>query len=133
MSNFENDSSIKNFLEQQQVLIVDPSATFGLTLVATLTEMGAPTHKVLFSKKYEDAQRMINEYNPKILITEYFVGQKLGLSLIEQQGLQLGEANKISIMITHNTSTSSIAEAAEEHVDDYILKPFSKLLNKHFS
>jgi DNA-binding response OmpR family regulator len=126
MSNFENDPYIKKFLEQQQILIVDPSASFGLTLVATLTEMGAPTHKVLFSKKYDDAKQMINDYNPKILITEYFVGQKLGLSLIEQQGQQLGEANKISIMITHNSSTSSIAEAAEEHVDDYILKPFSK-------
>lgn len=126
MNHFEKDFAVKDFLANEQILIVDPSATFGLTLVSTLIEMGAPTDKVIFSKKYEDAQKIIQDINPKILITEYFVGQKLGLSLIEQQGQKLGEANKISIMITHNASTSSIAEAAEEHVDDYILKPFSK-------
>jgi len=119
------DPYIKYFLEQHLILIVDPSASFGQTLVGTLMEMGAPTQKVLYSKKYEDAQRIIQEYKPQILITEYFIGQKFGLSLIDQQAKAVGETAKVSILITHNSASSAIAEAAEEQVDDYILKPFS--------
>ncbi|WP_413287663.1 response regulator [Bdellovibrio sp. HCB337] len=103
-------------------LVVDHSASYIHGITASLKALGCAEDKIYSAKKYADAQNIIATKKPDILITEYSVEGKSGLELINQLNAQ--SANKISVIISHNNSGVSIAEAAEELVDDYIVKPF---------
>lgn len=105
------------------ILIVDSSASFGQVLVGGFLEMGLDKEKIFYCKKYADALKVLETEKPLILLTEYMVDGKQGMELANLHAAI--NANKISIIITHNTSAAAVAEAAEELVDDYIVKPFS--------
>jgi DNA-binding response OmpR family regulator len=103
-------------------LIVDESSSYTQSIVASLKELGCSEERIFVAKKYKDAKDIINLKKPDILITEYLIDGKYGLELINFLTSQ--SANKISVIISRNNSRTSIAEAAEELVDDYIVKPF---------
>jgi tetratricopeptide (TPR) repeat protein len=122
----QKTSSIKEFLGGQVCLIVEPSSAFSSSIHACLMEFGLTLSQILTVRKFEDAKRIIHEKKPKVVISEYEVGTDLGLSLLELQGEYYpDEMSRISIIVTRNSADSAIAEAAEEQVDAYILKPFS--------
>lgn len=103
-------------------LVVDHSASYIHGIVESLKALGCPEDRIYKAKKYSDARDIILTKKPDILITEYTLEGKSGLELINLLNSQ--SAHKISIIISHNNSGASIAEAAEELVDDYIVKPF---------
>ena len=116
---------VREYLKEEKVLVVEPSATFSQTVISVLHDIGAPHESVFYAKRYEDAMQIIEKVKPKILLTEYFVGAKFGLALIDRQAEIYDDSTKLALLLTHNGSASAVAEAAEEHVDAYILKPFS--------
>ena len=87
--------------------------------------MDFPLLTVILVSKYEEALRRIEELKPRILITEYDIDGQKGLALVEQQQRYHDDESRISIVISRNSSDSVIAEAAEEQVDCFLLKPFS--------
>lgn len=103
-------------------LVVDHSASYIHGIATSLKALGCAEDRIYSAKKYADAKNIIETKKPDILITEYSVEGKSGLELINLLNSQ--SSSKISIIISHNNSGSSIAEAAEELVDDYIVKPF---------
>ncbi len=107
-------------------LIVDQSASYVHGVAASLKALGCSEDRIHVAKKYADAKNIIISKMPDILITEYSVEGKHGLELINLLNSQ--SANKISVVISHDNSGSTIAEAAEELVDDYIVKPFQSAL-----
>jgi len=119
------DERLQKFLGDGNCLIVEPSSAFSSSLQKCLKDMGIPLSRVQTSRKFEDAKRLIAEKKPKLLVTEYEIEQSFGLALIEMQEQYHGEMSRISAIVTKNNSDSAVAEAAEEQVDLYILKPFS--------
>lgn len=119
------NKALDEFLKDQFCLIVEPSPTFSASIMACLSGFGLRADRVKLAKTFEDAKRFIHESKPKILITEYEVGPHFGLALIEAQESHYGEMERISIIVTKNSSDSAVSEAAEEQVDAFILKPFS--------
>lgn len=119
------NKALDEFLKDQFCLIVEPSPTFSASITACLHGFGLRGDRVRLAKTFEDAKKFIDEKKPKILITEYEVGQRFGLALIEAQEVHYGEMERISIIVTKNSSDSAVSEAAEEQVDAFILKPFS--------
>jgi DNA-binding response OmpR family regulator len=103
-------------------LVVDYSAAYTHGIVASLKAIGCSEERIFIAKKYADAKSIITAMKPDILITEYLIDGKYGLELVHLLNRQ--SANKISVVISHDNSGASIAEAAEELVDDYIVKPF---------
>lgn len=104
------------------VLIVDNSLATIDSMTGALIKVGFAKDKIYSTKSYKDALEKIKNLKPGFLITDYLVDGKPGLELIScvtEQG-----ANKITMIITHNNTSSAIAEAAEELVDDYVIKPF---------
>lgn len=87
--------------------------------------MGLPRGSVLLAARYSDALKIISDRKPKMIVTEYEVEGKLGLALIEKQQEFYDDASRVSMIITKNSSDSVVAEAAEEQVDAFLLKPFS--------
>jgi DNA-binding response OmpR family regulator len=116
---------MREFMRDQVCLIVEPSQTFSASIQQCLNEMNLSIGQVITARKFEDAKRVIHERKPKIVITEYEVEAKFGLTLLETQGDYHDELNRVSIIVTRNTTDSAVAEAAEEEIDAYILKPFS--------
>ncbi|MBO9665892.1 MAG: response regulator [Bdellovibrio sp.] len=109
-------------MTELSAVIVDSSASYCNSVAISLKEMGIPQDRIFITKRYEGAVEFINEKKPQLLITEFQVDGKFGLELVNLHASQ--NANNISVIMTHNNSSSSIAEAAEELVDDYIVKPF---------
>ncbi|WP_413575254.1 response regulator [Bdellovibrio sp. HCB290] len=102
-------------------LIVDNSTSFANLATAALLEIGLQPANIFTTKRYLGAQEYLAEKKPNLLITEFMVDSKFGLELVAMHAAN--SADNISIIMTHNNSTSAIAEAAEELVDDYIVKP----------
>lgn len=119
------EEGIVEFLRAQNCLIVEPSSTFSSTIQACLQTLGVRAEQIFIARKYEDARRMIRQLKPKVLVTEYDMGTGLGFGLIDDQQGHYGESDRISIIVTKNSSDSAIAEAADEQVDAYLRKPFS--------
>lgn len=116
---------LTQFLGQEKCLIVEPSPAFASSMQACLQRMGVPAGSVQIARKFEDAKRMIAELKPRILVTEYEVDRQFGLALIELHEKLWEENQRISMVVTRNSSDAVVAEAAEEQVDAFILKPFS--------
>lgn len=119
------NSLLSEFMKDQSVLIVEPSPAFTSTIQSCLHGFGVKGNQVITCQKFTDAKRILADRKPKVLITEYDLGENFGLALIEEQEKHHSEMSRISIIVTKNSSDSAVSEAAEEQVDAFILKPFS--------
>jgi DNA-binding response OmpR family regulator len=103
-------------------LVVDHSTSYTHSIASSLKSLGCAEEHIYIAKRYEEARNIIQSKRPDILITEASLNGRHGLELVGLMNSQ--SANKISVIISHSNSGPAIAEAAEELVDDYIVKPF---------
>jgi tetratricopeptide (TPR) repeat protein len=118
-------AAINAFLKNEKVLVLEPSSSFGQSIMGCLVEMGSPPENLFFVKRFKEAWDIMEKEKPKVLLTEFSVDGKAGLSLVDLQNKFYDDSTKTAVLVTHNDSQTAVAEAAEEHVDAYILKPFS--------
>jgi CheY-like chemotaxis protein len=118
-------SPVEIFLAANRCLVVEPSSSFINNIVMCLTSLGAPKSNIDTAVRFEDAYRIVDEKKPTLIITEYQIGDHFGLTLIEKIDALVGENNRVAMLATKNANDTVVAEAAEEQVDAYILKPFS--------
>lgn len=117
--------TMESFFENQTCLVVDPSKAFQAAIQQCLKELNVPSMQIVMLSKYDEAARRIPELKPRILITEYDIEGQKGLGLVELQQRHFEDQSRISIVISRNSTDSVVAEAAEEQVDCFLLKPFS--------
>lgn len=116
---------VSNYLDTKIILIVDSSGSARSNISKALNELGARTENIFSTKKYRDAVNYIETKEPEIIITEFDVEDKKGLDLLKFQETKYPKPEeRIFIVVTSNSDDSAVAEAAEEDVDSYILKPF---------
>lgn len=120
-----NSSLMVNFLGDHHCLIVEPSQSFAFAIQNTLQSMGVPHSKILITRRWQDAKRIILELKPKVLISEYEIDGRYAIDLFEIQGSYSQLSERVSIINTLNSSESAVAEASEGEIDGYLLKPFS--------
>lgn len=120
----ENLQRITDYIQKEKILIVEPSVAFQKVLATCFLELGASPENIIHSKRYGDAFNALFKYKPRILLSEFFIEDRQGLALIDIQSQFYDDSKKIAILATHNASDSAVAEAAEGHVDDYLLKPY---------
>lgn len=118
-------TSMESFFENQVCLVVEPSKAFLAALLACLKSLNLPSTQILSASQFEAARAMIETHKPRVLITEYEVDGHNGLELVELQQRHHEDQHRISMVVSKNSSDSVIAEAAEEQVDTFLLKPFS--------
>jgi DNA-binding NarL/FixJ family response regulator len=121
----DQKSAMQAFFENQTCLVVETSKSFQASIHQCLKTLDLPNLNVILISKYEDAVKKIEELKPRIIITEYDLDGQKGLALVELQQKHFEDQSRISIVISKNSSDSVVAEAAEEQVDSFILKPFS--------
>ncbi|MBX3040693.1 MAG: response regulator, partial [Bdellovibrionaceae bacterium] len=116
---------IRAFIGDGSCVIIEPSASFSANLQTCLADMGVPLSQVSTFRRFDEALQFIRTAKPKLLVTEYDIPRGSGLALVEAQEALFEEEDRISIMVTRNSSDSAVAQSAEGAVDAFILKPFS--------
>lgn len=123
-------SSVKTFMEYispRKVLIADQNSGSRSTFAKILTSMGAKPENLIMAGTMDQAEAEVAKHKPHVIIADYMIGKRCGLDLLQQQRKQNPEESKqcLFIMVTSNTSQSVVAQAVEEDVDTYVLKPFT--------
>ncbi|MBL7544926.1 MAG: hypothetical protein JNL11_14000 [Bdellovibrionaceae bacterium] len=119
------EQDVADFLNSQGALVVEPSSAFFSVIQSCLVGFGMDSKRILMANTFKDAVEILKAEKPKILITEYLIGKNFGLSLVEIHDEMFDSLARISIMVTKEASDNAVAEAAEEQLDAYIVKPFS--------
>lgn len=119
------DPAVVGYLRDKRALIVEPSNSFSTLISGRLSEMGVDKDNITIVGSYAEAEVLVRE-GVQIVIAEYHVKKNFGLNLAPiQKSVRPNFVDRIFIIVTSNADESAVAEAAEEDVDGYILKPFS--------
>ena len=119
---FIPDEKLAEYLKSISCFIFESSNSAKNMITAALRELGMPINNIHFSKSYDSAMDIIKTEKPTLYISEYEVRGKFGLELLYEVKNFVPEP--IFILATSTASETSVAEAAEEDVDGYIVKPF---------
>lgn len=119
------DKKMQQFFAGQTCLIVEPSKVFLASIQACVKSLELTSTEILVANKYDDAVHFIASAKPQILIVEYDVEGKNGLTLADLQRSHHKDSACVTIVVSRNSSDSVIADAAEGDVDGFLLKPFS--------
>lgn len=117
---------LKNFLEINEVLIVDKNPSSRNRLLKTMYDLGAKRHMIHSVGTLTEAQEVINTKQVGIVLSDYFIGGGSGFDLFKM----IREKNQNNkelclILVTSNISQTTVAKAAEEDVDSFIIKPYT--------
>lgn len=117
---------LHDFMASKKILICDPSTSFSSVIQQTMLGLGARADQIVKEPDFYKARHFIESERPEIIISEYHLGKGFGLELAEIQAKQFSSLpDRIFILVTGNASDSAVAEAAEEEIDGYVLKPFN--------
>jgi CheY-like chemotaxis protein len=117
-----NYSNLRNYLADRKVLIVDSNAISRASLARMLLGLGSKPFNLLQVVDYEEAALLIERERPDMVITEYTIKKGNGLDLAHEFN-KIKNSHSLFVVITANAMQSTVAQAAEEDVDIYLLKP----------
>jgi CheY-like chemotaxis protein len=81
---------------------------------------------VLLASNFHEAMEQVRSNQPDIVIADYHLDSRYGLELIPaHRECRPNLDDRLFVLVTGNASESAVAEAAEEDVDAFILKPFT--------
>lgn len=116
----------QKYVKKRKVLIVNEGGTTRAMLSKTFSELGARGDFIQLASSFDEACEKIQLLSPEVVVTDFNLGAMSGLSLINLQHEKNPDLkDTLFIILTSNTSQTAIAQAAEEEVDSYILKPFT--------
>lgn len=116
----------KEFLEKNQVLIVDKNSASRRRLTKTLCDMGGKRHLVDSVAHFAEAIEVIGSKHPKLILSDYAAIGGSGFDLFKEYRIKYPDTKDATlILITSNISQSAVAKAAEEDVDSFIIKPYT--------
>lgn len=122
----KNIQLFQKYIADKKILIADAAATSRASLTKTMIGLGARTMNISLASNFEQAKREIESIKPHVVICDYSLGTKCGLDLLQSQRSERPETkDSLFILVTGNTSQSAVAQAAEEDVDCFVLKPFT--------
>jgi len=127
----KNAKLFHDFIRDKKILVVDQGSTSRVAIADAMTDLGAIATNINLVPNFEFAEMEIRRTGYEVVICDYNLGNRSGLELLELQREKSADLKQsLFILVTGNASQSAIAEAAEEDVDAFIIKPFSPLILK---
>lgn len=115
-----------NFLKSNKVLIVDKNQASRNRLKESLRKLGINAENLHTTDSYESALNYAKLNHPKLILSDYMINGGSGFDLFKEYKANfLDIKDTICVLITSNTSQSIVAQAAEEDVDSFLIKPYS--------
>ncbi len=122
----EQEKYFAQYLKERRILVADPSPSSKASLHSALTDLGARPTNISFVSGFTDAEEAIHKFKPQIVISDYNLGARCGLDLMQKLRAEHPDSKStLFVLVTGNSSQTAVARAAEEDVDAYILKPFT--------
>jgi CheY-like chemotaxis protein len=116
----------KQFLETNEVLIVDKNTSSRNRLMKTMYDLGAKRHMIHTTGSLEEAQEIIKTKQIGIVLSDYFISGGSGFDLFKMVREKNPDNKDLClILVTSNISQTAVAKAAEEDVDSFIIKPYT--------
>ena len=126
MDKKEKEKKFADFLNKNEILIVDKSSASRRRLAKTISELGAKMINIQMSSNFEEAQKLCRDRKPKLVLSDYSIVGGSGFDLFELYRKEVEDAGKATlVLVTSNSSQSAVAKAAEEDVDAFIIKPYT--------
>lgn len=114
------------FLKDKKVLIWDDSQGYRQTVFDGLKSIGMSTSNIFSTKNFREALQYVEHARPAIIISEFEVHGQFGLELsLLQKDLISDPDAKLFMLISANSEKSAVADAAEDEVDVFLVKPFT--------
>jgi CheY-like chemotaxis protein len=119
---------LKDYLSSNNILIIDSISSGRTNIASCLGKFGAQRHKMALVGTLHEAREELKKNKTKVIFADFMIGKESSLDLIQvQKSLQDQERvrDNLFVLVTSNASQSTVARAAEEDVDTFIIKPFS--------
>lgn len=116
----------ETFARSGKTLIADTNASSRQRMAAILSSLGARGVDLVLVSNYDDAKTFLNEETPKLILSDFNLGAMSGLDLLQMRRARDSNSKDcVFALVTGNSSQSAVAQAAEEDVDTFILKPYT--------
>lgn len=126
MTREEKTKIFREYVQEKKILIVDAATSIRSGLAHILNGLGVKTEQMTLMPSVSLSMDFIASAKPEIILTDYQIESRNGLELLAFQRKMLAERkDTLFVLITANSSETAVADAAEEEVDAYILKPFT--------
>jgi len=120
------EKALSDYFGKHRILIADSNASSRTGIARAIVELGAKTHQITLVDSFEWAQQIIEQSQPTMLITDFNLGSVGAFDLFQHPKYSaMPMQDKLSVVVTNNTSQAAVAQAAEGDVDIYIAKPYS--------
>ena len=116
----------KDFLINNEILVVDKSSASRRRLTKSLVDMGGKRQLIHSVAHFSEAVDIIKQNKPMLVLSDYTINGGSGFDLFkEYRAIHPDEKKSTLVLITSNISQSAVAKAAEEDVDSFIIKPYT--------
>ncbi|MGE0615875.1 MAG: tetratricopeptide repeat protein [Bacteriovoracia bacterium] len=117
---------LAEYLAKQKILVADPLSVSRVGIAKALVGMGAQTKLITTVDSFEWAMTTIKKDRPTVVVSDYNMGTRCGLELFETEVSEfVSQPDRLTVIVTKNTSQAAVAKAAEGDVDVYVTKPYS--------
>ncbi|MCC7441713.1 MAG: response regulator [Bdellovibrionales bacterium] len=120
------EQAVAEWLGARRVLVADVGPSTRACITRVLQELGARPPHLKVVNGFAAAVEAMADHRPHIVICDYHLAGTCGLRLAPLlKRLHPEGRDRLFVLVTVNSSQSVVAEAAEEDVDRYVLKPFT--------
>jgi CheY-like chemotaxis protein len=125
-SNRLSEKAFKSYIDSKRILIADSNSSSRAGLARALVDMGSRMDHIALCGSFGEANQYLKKNSVDLVISDYYLGRDYGLELLQHhRASHQNQNDALFILITANSSQSAVAEAVEEDVDAYILKPYT--------
>lgn len=126
MSDKKKKKLFTAFLESNTILVLDKNTTSRRRLTKTIGDLGGNRQEIHSFGNYSEAVKIIEMHKPQLIISEYQIGDGSGFDLFKMVREKYPDEKKmVLVLVTADISQSAVAQAAEEDVDSFIIKPYT--------
>jgi len=123
-----NEELLKKYLSENEILILDTVSSARVNVAGVLCKLGAVRNKMHLLGSIAEAESLLKKTKIKVIFADFMIGNQSSFDLLQTQK-KVFEKEKIKdslfVLVTSNASQSTVARAAEEDVDTFLIKPFA--------
>lgn len=124
----ESDKLVRDYLSKNRILIIDSVSSARVSLAVVLNKFGAQRNMMSLVGSLAEAREDIKINKPKVIFSDFMVGNESSLDLLQYLKAEFDKEkikDNLFVLVTANGSQSTVARAAEEDVDTFVIKPYS--------
>ncbi len=123
----QSDSKITEYLINKKALIICSSNATRSVIRSALLGSGMINNNITTAKRFSEAVSIIETIKPEIIFADYEIDENFGLELsFIQRDFISDTSQKIFFALSDSGTASAVADAAEEEVESFLIKPLNE-------